>query len=64
MMVIATVALTAEPETSSARAIKTCYDVIRDLREAKEVSDYQMEQLLEAARQHARAEPSSTPFRS
>jgi len=50
MMVVATVAIVADPERASAEAVEGCYQVIERLREAEAASDYRVERLLEAAR--------------
>ncbi len=49
MMVVATVAIAADPERASAERITSCYEVIEALQAAEAASEYRVERLLEAA---------------
>jgi hypothetical protein len=51
MLAIATLTISADPhrpESKIAQDIMACYDVIRQLQQAEENSEYQIEKLLEA----------------
>jgi hypothetical protein len=53
MLVTATVAISADPELppdGAAEQIATCYDVLRQLQDAEQASEYRVERLLEIAR--------------